>query len=364
MKLGSTTLISGDLEALGAQVAVLKARGLEVAVVSSGAVACGMEVLGLTERPTELALVQAYAAAGQAELMARWGAAMAAHGVRCAQILLTHEDLSDRRHFLNARHTLQALLRLGLVPIVNENDTVATEELRFGDNDRLAAALATVMDADLVVLLSDVDAVYDRDPADEGAAPVRRVEIISESLRAAAGASGSALGVGGMASKLEAAELAQEAGIPLVVASGSEADVLLRIVEGHEVGTRFLAADRSRGLRRHWIGFLSKVRGEIHVDAGATRALEEKGSSLLAAGVRRATGAFERGDAVVLVGPEGEEIGRGLVAYGLEEVQRIAGCRSEEVRQILGQSVVDPVIHRDDLMMGRRKGNRPATRRR
>ncbi len=352
VKLGSTTVVAPELEGLVLQMQALRERGHEVAVVTSGAVALGMASMGLSERPRELARKQALAAVGQADVMGRYKALFGRFGVPCAQILLTHEDISHRRHFLNIRHTLLETLAMGAVPIVNENDTVATEELRFGDNDRLAAALATVVDADLVVLLSDVDALCDADPrTTPGARPIHEVEAIDANVRAMAGSAGSQLGTGGMASKIEAAHLAVEAGIPLILARGSAPDVLTRLMAGELVGTRFHARPKRVGRRRHWIGFLSKVHGTVVVDAGAAEALRTRGSSLLPIGVTEARGPFSRGDAVSVVGPDGRELARGLVGYGHAELARIAGRRTAEAADILQVEGVDPVVHRNDMVL-------------
>lgn len=352
VKLGSSTVLHADLDVLAACIARMKANGVETAIVSSGAVAMGMRRLGIQERPGEMPRIQALAAVGQGALMAAYQNAFEAHGLACAQVLLTHEALSSRVHFMNVRHTLNEAFALPVVPIANENDTVAIEELRFGDNDRLAAALATVADADLVILLSDVDALYDADPRrNPDAKPVSYVDGVDALKKARTGVdavAGSAVGTGGMWSKLDAAELAMSAGIPLVVASGDDLSVLPAIAAGAEIGTLF-TADKQKRRKRHWIAWLSKVKGRVVVDAGAVRALVEGGSSLLAAGVVGVDGAFERGDAVAVIGPDGSEIARGLVGYRAEAVHQILGCRTAEVRQRLGLGAADPVIHRNDL---------------
>jgi len=353
VKLGSSTIASVDLPALVDELVRLRRElDLEVAIVTSGAVSCGMERLGLTERPFELSRVQALAAVGQVHLMVRYHAAFARHGVECAQLLLTHEDLSDRRNFLNIRHTLAALFATGVVPVANENDTVATEELRFGDNDRLAAAFATVADADLVILLSDIDALYDGDPrVTPDARPVREITTIDDAIRRVAGREGSALGTGGMASKVQAAELAVEAGIPLIIAHGADPGIIARVLAGEPIGTRFQPNLQRRDRRRHWIHFLSKVRGAVVVDEGAVRALRERGSSLLPIGVVGIRGQFSRGDAVTIEGPTGEVVARGLVGYDHETVAAIQGMRSDLVAEQLERAAVDPVVHRNDLVL-------------
>lgn len=354
VKLGSALVVSDALGRLIDAMQAVRASGVEVVIVTSGAVAAGMARLGLAQRPAVLAEVQALAAVGQAALMARYNEGFSRYDAACAQILLTHEDLSNRGHFLNIRHAMEAALGLGMVPVVNENDTVATEELRFGDNDRLAAAIASVVGADLVVLLSDVDALYDRDPRSHAdATPVREVPRIDEAIRAMAGAPTSAVGTGGMISKVAAAELAVEAGIPLIVAPGAEPDVLGRILRGEPVGTRFLAAARPVGNRRHWIRFLSKVHGTLHVDAGAAVALESRGSSLLAVGVTRVEGHFSRGDAVRIVDPEGRELARGLAGYDSDTAQALVGRHSHEMAAVLADAAPEPLVHRNDLQMNR-----------
>ena len=351
VKMGSRVILSDAFDDLVDEMASLVCSGVEVAIVSSGAVAMGMQCLGLDLRPKTLKRVQALAALGQAELIGRYNARLSKSSKRCAQVLLTHESLSQRRHAMNIRHTLEDVLALGLIPIVNENDSVATEELRFGDNDRLAAAVAATLGADLVIVLSDVAALYDADPrrSDE-AKIISEVAHIDEEIRSMAGSAGSQLGTGGMASKIAAAELSVGAGIPLIVASGTEPKVLTRILQGERIGTRF-AADAKVGRRRHWIRFLSKIKGTLAVDPGAVRALQERGSSLLAAGVTHVQGEFERGDALVIVDESGGEVARGLSGYNAQDLARIAGSRSEDVLEVLRIEAADPVVHRDDMVL-------------
>ena len=352
VKLGSSTVLSAAFDGLVDQLQDLRDRGIELVVVTSGAVALGMELLELEERPHDLPHVQALAAIGQTRVMNRYTAAFARRGVHCAQVLLTHEALSDRDHFLNVRHTLLAAFALDVVPVANENDTVATEELRFGDNDRLAAALGAVLDADLVVLLSDVDALYERDPRSHpDARPLHEVSVDDDEVHAAAARQGGKLGTGGMVSKVNAARIATEAGIPLVVAHGELPGVLLRLVEGEVIGTRFRSRARTVGRRRHWIGYLSKVRGHVRIDEGAVRALREQGGSLLPIGVRFVTGQFERGDAIRIDGPDDREVARGLVGYDADDLRRIRGLRTDEVARELGVGVADPVVHRNDMVL-------------
>lgn len=351
VKLGSTTILSEAFPGLAAELARLRAEGTELIIVTSGAVAMGMHLLGQQERPVDVPRTQALAAIGQAHVVRRYQEALDAHGLWAAQILITHESLSDRGHFMNVRHTFLEALALGAVPVVNENDTVATEELRFGDNDRLAAAIGTVVEADLVILLSDIDALYDKDPREhDDARPLREVSVVNGHIRDMAGDAGSGVGTGGMASKVEAAKLASEAGIPLIVADGATERVLTRLLAGEPLGTCFLP-NKKVGRRRHWIGFLSKVRGRVHVDEGAVRALVERGSSLLPIGVTGVSGSFVRGDTVEVVTGEGAVVARGLAGFDAADVARVAGLRSGEVARLLGLVAVDPVIHRNDLVL-------------
>ncbi len=351
VKLGSATLRQLDFDALARELCALRNEGLELALVTSGAVAFGMAALNVAERPDKLSDIQALAALGQVDLMARYRAAFAAYRMTCGQVLLTHEALSDRRHFLNIRHALHGLLARDVIPIANENDTVATEELRFGDNDRLAAAFATVIDADLVILLSDIDALYDADPRQNpDATPIREVSVIDDTLLAVAGSAGSNVGTGGMAPKLAAARVAMDAGIPLVLTSGHDPAVLRRILEGEPVGTRFVPSVDRMDRRRHWIGYLSKLQGSIVVDDGACKALTDRGSSLLPIGVTSVTGPFVRGDAIAVLRADGTELGRGLVSYDSETLIRVQGLRSADVRAHVGQDTPDAVIHRNDLV--------------
>ncbi|MEE2780241.1 MAG: glutamate 5-kinase [Myxococcota bacterium] len=352
VKLGSTTVSSPVFSDLMEDLQACRERGVEVVIVTSGAVAAGMKVTGAMDRPTVLAEIQALAAVGQAAVMGWYNEAFSRHGVHCAQLLLTHEGISHRKHLLNIRRTFDAVLSRGIVPVVNENDTVAVEELRFGDNDRLASALASVVEAGAVILLSDIDALYDGDPRqDEGARPIPEVMEIDQQIRSVAQGQGTDLGTGGMASKVAAAELSMAAGIPLIVASGSETSVVSRLLSGEALGTCFNPKGRIVGRRRHWIGFLSKIQGSVTVDPGAVVALKDRGSSLLSIGVTGVEGVFDRGDAVAIVGPEGAEVGRGIVGYGSAELDLIAGSASDEAARILNVTVGNPVIHRNDLLL-------------
>ena len=334
------------------QVAALRADGREVVVVSSGAIAVGSRELGWSEPGRSIPEKQAAAAVGQFGLGEIYRKRFARHDLTVAQVLVTRAGLDDRERFLNARHTLHKLLELGVVPIVNENDTVATEEIRFGDNDNLSATVVNLVAAELLVILTDVDGLYVEPPRDGAPTPEHFdvVEKITPEVERAAQGSGSAFGRGGMTTKLEAARAAARSGAATVVCNGRRRDVLLAVGRGESVGTLFRAGDRL-GSRKHWLAFTAQVRGKLHVDAGAARALVRGGKSLLPAGVRDVEGRFGIGDPVACVGPDGGEIARGLVGYASDEIARIAGRSAREIDAVLGYSNGDEIIHRDDLVL-------------
>ena len=357
LKVGSNVLASdrglrpARIRALAREVAELCDGGRQIVVVSSGAVAAG--VARLPVRRPGLEWRQAAAAVGQPTLMAAWGRALARRGRTAAQVLLTQGDVTDRRRWLNARHTFRALLARGVVPIVNENDTVAIDELKLGDNDNLSALTATLIEADLLVILSDVDGLYDADPRRDPAArlvPLGRAR--DPALRAIAGPAGSAAGTGGMASKVAAAATAAAAGIPTVIASGARTGILAAVFDpAVEVGTLLLADGDRLAHRKLWIAHTLRPRGTLHLDAGAERAVAEGGRSLLPSGIRAVEGDFGPGDCVRCVGPQGREVARGLVAYGAAEIDRIKGAHTREIARLLGWKAGDEVIHRDDLVV-------------
>ncbi len=360
VKVGSSSLrapdggldehLAGDLVA---QVASVRAQGVEVVLVSSGAVAAGLAPLGLLRRPTDLPRLQAAASVGQGILMHTYQASFALHGRVCGQVLLTPDDVVDRGRYLNARHTFDTLLELGAVPIVNENDTVATDELRFGDNDRLAALVASMLGAGLLVLLSDVDGLHGGDPRrGAGVLPiVERVDDLARLDQDAFGRAGSDVGTGGMASKLEAARIATFSAAHAVIANARRPGVLREVVAGAPVGTWFPPAARRPESRKLWIAFARTPRGVILVDEGAARALVERGSSLLAAGVVDAVGDFDAGDAVDVRGGDERIIARGLSAFPRGDVLRVRGRSSEALGRELGAAYQRAVIHRDSLVI-------------
>ena len=353
VKIGTSTLVRGaliDEEWLGdlaRQARELRELGWQTVIVSSGAVRAGLNVIG-RERAKTLAEKQAAAAIGQSLVMRAYRRAFIEQQLHVAQILLTRADTADRRRFLNARHTFEQLFRWNVVPVVNENDSVATEEIRVGDNDTLAALTALVSQADRVLLLSDVDGFY----LPNQKAPEAEISSITSEIEAAAGGAGSVGGTGGMKTKIEAARIATGAGIELVIAQGREADVLLRVGRGEAIGTKFTAQEPLRA-RKSWIAHGRRVEGVLHLNSRARAALEERGSSLLPVGVERVDGEFAAG-ALVLVTDERGEIGRGLVQFSGEELRRISGCQSGEIGKLLGRDAAPEAIHRDNFWLASR----------
>jgi glutamate 5-kinase len=350
VKIGSRLLAESPASrpaAIADQVVELRRRDVEVVIVSSGAIALGVRRLRLAARPDDLPGLQAAAAVGQSRLMQHWEHAFAVHELAIGQVLVTHEDLGDRRRFLSARLTLRALLDHGVVPIVNENDTVATEEIKFGDNDQLAALVCNLVSADALVMLTDVEGVRD-------AAGVRMpmVRDIDREAAPVAGASTSGVGSGGMASKVGSARIVTRTGVPAVVAPGRESDVLVRVLAGADVGTLFVPVARAAlSSRKHWIAYGAKPCGTLVVDDGAARALRDGGKSLLPAGIVEVRGEFELGDTVSVVTTAGGELARGLVAYPAGELRRISGLQSTDIEARLGYRSTDEAIHRDDLVI-------------
>jgi glutamate 5-kinase len=360
VKVGSSLLVGRQgarrawLDGLVAELAAMRARGQEVIVVSSGAIALGAARLGLGKGGRgSLADAQAAAAVGQIALSGLWAELLGGHGLTAAQLLLTLEDLEDRRRYLNATATLTRLLDAGAVPVINENDSVATQEIRFGDNDRLAARVAQAARASAVLLLSAVDGLFDRDPRDPAARLLPEVRGVTPEIHAmASGDSASGLGSGGMTSKLQAAEIAGLAGIALGIANGTPDRPIARALEGG-VGTLFLPRDRrghKAGARKAWLGGRLRLRGTLVVDAGAAAALA-RGSSLLAKGVTAVEGAFQRGDAIAIRDPAGRTFAHGLSEYDAGECARLIGTHSREQAGILGYAPRSAIVHRDQLIL-------------
>jgi glutamate 5-kinase len=357
VKVGSSLLVDDSghlnrnwLETLADDVAGLQGQGHEVLIVSSGAIAIGSTVLGINKRRARLEDLQAAAAAGQVQLVHAYQEALAAHGISAAQVLLTPEDTENRRRFLNARGTLARLLERSVVPIINENDTVATDEIRYGDNDRLAARVAQLVMADALVLLSDVDGFYTADPGkDANAQHIPEVRQISDEMQAMAGETRSDVGSGGMATKVQAARIATHAGCSTIISSG-HVDHPLQALSGGGRCTVFRAEGTPAAARKQWLAGALEVRGEFGIDAGAAAALGN-GNSLLPVGVVSVSGGFRRGDVVSISGPDGRELGRGLAEYSHEEAGRIKGCQSEEIEERLGYRGRAVMVHRDELVL-------------
>jgi glutamate 5-kinase len=358
IKVGSSLLVDSKggrldhawLATLAEDIARLHADGRDLLVVSSGAIALGRAVLGLAAGALKLEDSQAAAAVGQISLARTWSEVLGRHGITAGQVLVTLQDTEERRRYLNARSTIGKLLEWRAVPVINENDTVATNEIRYGDNDRLAARVATMASADLLVLLSDVDGLYDAPPAGNAQAKlVPLVERITPAIEAMAGAAGSQLSRGGMATKIEAGKIATHAGTHMVIASGRLAHPLAAIARGSRC-TWFLTAANPVTARKKWIAGTLEPKGGLSIDAGAVAALRS-GKSLLPAGVLRVDGSFARGDAVVIRGPDGAEVGRGLVAYDADDAAKIRGRPSADILSILGFGGRTAMVHRDDLVM-------------
>ena len=358
VKVGST-LVTDDgrgldraaIEGWAAQLAALRALKKEVVLVSSGAIAEGIKRLGWAKRPTAMHELQAAAAVGQMGLVQAYESGFALHGIGTAQILLTHADLADRNRYLNARSTLLTLLGLAIVPIINENDTVVTDEIKFGDNDTLGALVANLIDADALVILTDQHGLYEADPRRvPGAKLVREGRAGDPALEAMAGGAGSALGRGGMLTKILAARRAAASGAHTIIASGREADVLVRLARGEAIGTRLTTTLGRLSARKQWMADHLQLAGQLLLDAGAATALASGGRSLLPIGVTSVVGRFARGDVVACIGPDGREVARGIVNYASNDAARIAGRPSGEIASLLGFVDEPELIHRTNLL--------------
>ena len=334
------------------EMAALRKQGIEVILVSSGAVAAGRDALRSADTTLTIPQKQAAAAVGQPLLMQAYQQACTRHGLVTAQILLTAEDLANRNRFLNARTTLEALLAAGALPVINENDSVAVAEIKFGDNDNLSALVTSLAEADLLLILTDIEGLYSANPSsDPDAQLIPLVRSITREIERMAGGSGSSVGTGGMATKVTAAKKAARFGVPTILAPGKQPGVITAAVSGQEIGTLFLPARDGLNRRKHWIAYTLRPAGKILVDAGAQKALVEKGTSLLPSGITGVEGRFERGRCVRICGPDGVEIARGLSDYSNSEIQLIAGHKSAEIEQLLGYRYGDDVVHRDNLVL-------------
>jgi glutamate 5-kinase len=359
VKIGSSLIASQNhglnhrrLESLAQELADLKREGREIIIVSSGAILSGLEKLGISQRPKSLPVKQAAAAVGQSRLMWAYEKAFEACGLKVAQVLLTQDDLADRRRFLNSRNTLTTLLALDVIPVINENDTVVVEEIRFGDNDNLAGLVTHLIDAQLLVILSDVEGLFSDDPRrhpDAVLIPV--VNRIDAEILRLAGEATTPEGTGGMRSKVLTAQKVARYGVPTVIASGRQTGTLAEILKGNPVGTMFLPENDKRNSRKQWIAFTSRAKGRLSLDSGAVEALVMKGKSLLPSGIAKVEGRFDAGDAVACIDPKGHEVAKGLVNYSSAEVEKIKGAKTTELVKILGRKDYDEVIHRDNLVI-------------
>lgn len=330
-------LEEGQIVRLADEVSALKKKGIDFVLVTSGAVACGMQLLNFTCRPKDLSCLQATAALGQNLLMRMYFDAFKRHGFLCAQVLLTWEDINDRRRYINAKNTLLKLLEYGVIPVVNENDTVAVDEIKFGDNDRLSALVAGILNADLLILASDVDGLYAAGTKEV----IPQISDLKEEIAVLARDTDKKhTSVGGMKTKLEAAKIAMTSGIPCVVANGKTSGMLSGVIQGEEVGTVFMQRPKALKAKKHWLAFSAKPKGRIFVDDGAREALINKGKSLLCPGIINVEGKFQAEDAVMIVDREGREFGRGICEFSSAELSRLKGCRINQ-----------EVIHRDNLVV-------------
>lgn len=358
VKIGSALLTNdgqgldeGMIATWVAQLVALREQCIQPVVVSSGAVAAGMARLGWDQRPSELHELQAAAAVGQSGLVQCWEQQFAGHDALSAQILLTHDDLSNRKRYLNARSTLKSLIALGVVPVINENDTVVNDEIRFGDNDTLGALVANLVEADVLILLTDQEGLFTADPRNNPDAQlIAEAEANDGSLDAIAGGGGK-LGRGGMATKLRASRLAARSGALTLIASGRQPDIITRLVAGESVGTLLKPEHEPIAARKRWIAGQLKVKGTLVLDAGAVRGLRKQGASLLPVGVKRISGGFKRGDLVLCVDEQGQSIAKGLVNYGNADAERILGFPSAEIESILGFVESPDLIHRDNMVV-------------
>ncbi len=359
IKIGSSVLTNeyGELSEgvfgqIAKEVSGMKSRGIEPILVSSGAIAAGMKKLRLGDKPRDISMKQAIAACGQSTLIWYYEKAFSEFGERVAQILLTHDGLSVRKRFLNARKTLFTLLKMGVIPVINENDTVAVEEIMFGDNDNLAALVTSLVEADLLILLSDIDGLYDKNPRNHADAElISVIEEIDERVEEIAGETLGKTTTGGMRTKIEASRTAAAFGVPTIISNGKKPNSLSEIFSGKETGTLFLPAkERIKG-RKHWIAFTLKPVGEVVIDEGAKRAISSSGKSLLPAGVKAVRGVFDLGELIRCVDERGTEVARGLTSYDSDEIRRIVGAKTSEIEKILGYKYGDEIIHRDDLVI-------------
>lgn len=360
VKVGTSTITYANgkrnfsqIDRLARELSDLQNQGKEMILVSSGAVAVGVDRLGLPAKPSTIPGKQACAAVGQGVLMHTYEKLFADYGQIVAQVLITRTEAIDRHRYTNCRNTFMTLLQQGVIPIVNENDVVALDELKIGDNDNMSALVAGIVDADLVIILSDIDGLYTANPATHPEATlVHTVQEITPEIEASAGGVGSSRGTGGMATKIQAAKAATNSGIQLVIASGTEKNAIPRILQGEEIGTLFVSRENRLQFRKRWLAFGAKIQGSIVVDDGCAKAIRKAGGcSVLPAGIYQVVGDFQSGSTVSVIDKEGHELARGLVHYTAAELEKIKGCKSGDIEGILGHKNFDEVIHRDDLVI-------------
>jgi len=356
VKIGTNALSRPDdtldldrISSIADQLVRLRQTGKKVLVVSSGAIGAGIGLLGLKERPKELPHLQATASVGQAHLIGSYDDAFQRHGLRASQILLTANDFRRRVRYLNIRNTINTLFEYDVIPVVNENDTVSIDEIKFGDNDRLAAMVSSLLERPLLIILSVIDGLYDRNPKDPGAKVIPLVEHWDETLRGLAAETKSTRGTGGMVTKLEAVRMATSGGGHVIIANGTDRSVLDKVRESQDVGTLFLGSGEPVAAWKRWIGYTVAPVGKVRLDAGATKAVRDNGRSLLAIGVTGVDGHFSKGEIVSVLDPQGIEIARGLINFNSQQLAQIAGQRTDEIVRLLGDEADKAVIHRDNL---------------
>ena len=358
IKIGSNIIASADqglntrrLHVITKDISEIADRGYEIIVVSSGAIAAGLKKMGLKERPKEIKFKQAAAAIGQSSLMWAYEHSFADFNRKVAQVLLTRDDVTNRQRYINAKNTLFTLMSYGVIPLINENDPVAIDEIKFGDNDMLAALVAGLVEADMLIILSDVDGLYSKDPKNKNARLIDNVDEITPDIEKLAGDRGSAVGTGGMYSKLLAARQANNHGIPVVIINGKKSGLLVHLFDGKKVGTYFKPRKVRMSSRKGWIAYGLKSRGSICLDNGAVKALITRGKSLLPSGITKIDGDFKTGDCVRCVSREGKKIAKGLTNYSSEDLKRIKGKKTSEIEKVLGYKYSDEVIHRDNMVV-------------
>lgn len=359
VKVGTSTLTyaTGKLnfsriEKLIRELSDLSNQGKEIILVTSGAVGAGMDRMGLKERPKTIPEKQALAAVGQGILMHTYEKIFSEYGQTVAQVLLTRENSVKHNQYTNSRNALLTLLHMGIIPVINENDAVAVDELKIGDNDTLSAMVATLVDADVLIILSDIEGLYTANPQqDPSAVLIPEIKEITPEIEALAGGAGSKLGTGGMYTKIQAAKIAVHAGVTMLIASGSREGIVRDILDGACLGTVFLAKEAHLKVRKSWLAFGTRIAGNIHVDSGCAYAILNEGSSLLAVGITEVSGTFKKGDTVKVLSEDGQEIARGMINYDAKQLDHIIGKSTKKMRAILGESVIDEVIHRDNMIL-------------